>query len=575
LSRRPFANGRQGHRGRQPSGGQGHRRGQPSENRARSTQSPEDEHPRLTRRQVNRPQTDDEFVAEYEPLSPGEQDRRLHLIDLDPADLSRRLLRLGRTQSEITRVLEDRAKPLLERNSPNVQRNPSARTSPNVQRDSDGTSDQELRSVKSEFTPSPPPSPLPQNMAGEEQGAQPPWLKAIIQSNKDREEANTKALTNCLKDLVIALNQNKTENKPIAQLEDVRPIKPEDIYEFKPSDSPDDCEYFLFIERIKDYVAQYHEDRVRPSLVSCLKNSRAKQWYASLSEEDKRKLRTSTTEWKDMLERDFGIKSARARFLASKEEFSFAQNRPVLQYFEAKLTWLKISGIVDQNVLAIEIREGLQDPEYRAAVRLPLEAKLAWLRSELVDTEADSRALWLKHSRPQRSLPMPTRLPPGQPFYQPPNPVAAPHQVQQPPMRRRGRGFRGQFGTGGFRSRGRYQSFGTRRDTPPAPATSAPVTRAQGERLAITAGEAIAPPRPCRFCGGSHWDRECARFPPPTTVPAFYTYDQMESPDDYYYDETQYEAMQTAAYNVSMYHHQEEDGYYYYPEDEITENVTK
>ena len=370
MTRRPFANGRQGHRGRQPSGGRGHRRGQPSENRARSTQSPEEERPRLTRRQVNRPQTDDEFVAEYEPLSRGEQDRHLILIDLDPVDLTRRLLRLGRTQSEIDRLLEERSRPLLDRNSRNVQR------------DSDGTSDQEVVSVKSEFTPPPPPSPLSQNMAGEDQGTQqsqdppsnePEWLTRILQSHEGRD----KVLQSFLSELITTLKADKAGNKPIAQLEDVRPIKPEDIYEFKPSDSQDDCEYFLFIERIKDYVAQYSEERVRPSLVSCLKNSRAKQWYASLSDEDKRKLRTSTTEWKGMLERDFGIKSARARFLAANETFSFAQNRPILQYFEAKLTWLKISGISDQNVLAIEIREGLQDPEYRAVVRLPLGAELA------------------------------------------------------------------------------------------------------------------------------------------------------------------------------------------------------
>ena len=418
-------------------------------------------------------------------------------------------------------------------------------------------------------------------MAGEDQGTQqsqdppsnePEWLTRILQSHEGRD----KVLQSFLSELITTLKADKAGNKPIAQLEDVCPIKPEDIYEFKPSDSQDDCEYFLFIERIKDYVAQYSEERVRPSLVSCLKNSRAKQWYASLSDEDKRKLRTSTTEWKGMLERDFGIKSARARFLAANETFSFAQNRPILQYFEAKLTWLKISGISDQNVLAIEIREGLQDPEYRAAVRLPVEAELAWLRSELVDTETDSKALWLKHSRPQRPIPsMPTRLPPVQPFYQPPNPLAAPHQAQQLPMRGRGRGFRGQFGTGGFRGRNRYQGPSTRREMPPPSTASTPRLSAQGERLAITAGEAIAPPRPCRFCGGNHWDRECTRFPPPT-VPTFYSYDQTElSEESYYYDETQYEAMQTAAYNVSIYHHQEEDDYYHYPEDEVTENVHK
>ena len=48
----------------------------------------------------------------------------------------------------------------------------------------------------------------------------------------------------------------------------------------------------------------------------------------------------------------------------------------------------------------------------------------------------------------------------------------------------------------------------------------------------------------------------------------------MESSGDYYYDETQYETLQTAAYNVSIYN-QEEDDYYHYPEDEIAENIHK
>ena len=130
----------------------------------------------------------------------------------------------------------------------------------------------------------------------------------------------------------------------------------------------------------------------------------------------------------EILKRDFGIKSARARFLASKEEFSFSQNRPVLQYFDTKLAWLKISGIVEENVLAMEIREGLQDPEYRSAVRLPEPAMTTWLRNELVDTEVDSKALWQKHSfHPLRSTGAPTV---AQPLFQQPKdpPLVSPQE---------------------------------------------------------------------------------------------------------------------------------------------------
>src|SRR5437762_7488715 len=89
-----------------------------------------------------------------------------------------------------------------------------------------------------------------------------------------------------------------------------------------------------------------------------------------------------------------------SKIFASKEVFLFSQNRLVLQYFNTKLAWLKISGITDENVLAMEIREDLQDPEYRAAVRLLDKTMITWLRSELVDTEMDTKALWQKHSCP-------------------------------------------------------------------------------------------------------------------------------------------------------------------------------
>jgi len=94
---------------------------------------------------------------------------------------------------------------------------------------------------------------------------------------------------------------------------------------------------------------------------------------------------------------------------------------------------------VDENILAIEIRESLQDPEYHAAVRLPELATITWPRSELVDTEADSKALWQKHSfRPSRSTTAPTAAQPL--FQQPKDPHAVSPQEQQP-QQGRGRNF--------------------------------------------------------------------------------------------------------------------------------------
>jgi len=96
------------------------------------------------------------------------------------------------------------------------------------------------------------------------------------------------------------------------------------IYDFSPADSSDDMSYHFFIERINDMVAQYDEGQILPSLVSCLKNERARMWYASLSNRDKNNMRASTQGWKDVLKRDFGIKPFRAKQLAAHEKFSFS-----------------------------------------------------------------------------------------------------------------------------------------------------------------------------------------------------------------------------------------------------------
>ena len=73
------------------------------------------------------------------------------------------------------------------------------------------------------------------------------------------------------------------------------------------------------------------------SLVACLKNTRAKNWYMSISNA---RLRTSTQDGKELLKRDFGIKPFRAKQLAQRETFSFSQGRPVLQYFHKKVACL-------------------------------------------------------------------------------------------------------------------------------------------------------------------------------------------------------------------------------------------
>jgi hypothetical protein len=50
---------------------------------------------------------------------------------------------------------------------------------------------------------------------------------------------------------------------------------------------------------------QYGDNRVRPALLSCLRNARSKQWYTSLSDTDKASLGENCENWKTLLRRDF------------------------------------------------------------------------------------------------------------------------------------------------------------------------------------------------------------------------------------------------------------------------------
>ena len=92
----------------------------------------------------------------------------------------------------------------------------------------------------------------------------------------ERQDAQLKAITDILDRLTVS-QQEREQTGRIGTVVENRLIKVKDIFEFKPTDTQDDCEYFLFIECIKDFVAQYTEERVRPSLVSCLKNAHTKQ----------------------------------------------------------------------------------------------------------------------------------------------------------------------------------------------------------------------------------------------------------------------------------------------------------
>jgi hypothetical protein len=69
------------------------------------------------------------------------------------------------------------------------------------------------------------------------------------------------------------------------------------------------------------------------------------------------------------------------------------------------------------------------------------------------------------------------------------------------------------------------------------------------EPLSITAAADKSPPRPCRFCGGNHWDRDC-RFSRPTAT-AYHCYNVQMSQEEYNVAEEVYESMQEEVFTVA------------------------
>jgi len=76
---------------------------------------------------------------------------------------------------------------------------------------------------------------------------------------------------------------------------EIRTLKADENYKFKPSFGQDD--YDIFSERIMDLVKIHDEDKILQTLVLCLRSDDAKKWFADLSQEDKEKLRVNTDNW--------------------------------------------------------------------------------------------------------------------------------------------------------------------------------------------------------------------------------------------------------------------------------------
>lgn len=200
---------------------------------------------RVTRQQIQRPRTDEEFLEEYEQYSASEQARRLSLVgNISRDEFEKRLSLLGHHHDEILQLAEQRERPDYERfiDSEIVQ---------TVYVEVDHIQEDQQNIQEDIYPPPDMAQPLPE------------WVENILKSNAEAQKTMAAALER------LSITGGK-QSPP-------RPLRHEEVYDFKPSDSPEDIEYFLFKERISDLVGQYGDDRVRPALLACLQNARARQ----------------------------------------------------------------------------------------------------------------------------------------------------------------------------------------------------------------------------------------------------------------------------------------------------------
>src|SRR5437667_1895796 len=170
---------------------------------------------------------------------------------------------------------------------------------------------------------------------------------------------------------------------------------------------------------------------------------------------------------------------------------------------------LRLAGQHDEDMQCREIKERIRNPEFRSQIRLANQGNmLVWLRQELIELEADCRALWMENQR-NRQAPF-ARNAPVMPSCRETNQYSSPQgpddwrnaggNLPRPDDRNICDNFCGRNGYGFGRGRGGRTITGP-------PATGNPT-----EHLAITVSSSTTLPHPCHFCGSNHWDRDCTYY---------------------------------------------------------------
>jgi hypothetical protein len=124
---------------------------------------------------------------------------------------------------------------------------------------------------------------------------------------------------------------------------------------------PDPFAATLFSDRIRDAVHFYGEEKTRlVGLRRCCKNDIARDWYFSLSEEERDALRESTQAWERLIRRDFMPDKHILLDQVDAETFNWRQDRTPYAYLMQKLLLLRFAGITDEDRVVHELHRGFK-----------------------------------------------------------------------------------------------------------------------------------------------------------------------------------------------------------------------
>ncbi|GFF30566.1 hypothetical protein IFM46972_02956 [Aspergillus udagawae] len=261
-------------------------------------------------------------------------------------------------------------------------------------------------------------------------------------------------------------------------------LKPDDVMTFDPAST----NVKFFIRRIRIVAQQEGVQSVLNVLPFCLKG-RALTWHTELPDDIQDEMAYSLDAWIRALDTEFATNPINARREARELRFSFARADDVTlaDYLIKKVSLLRAAGTTDPESIKSELWEGL---DYRLASLVPPTPTetLEQFKQRIRANEAGAKRLWDAEQYKSRYR--------QQPFTK--------DYTKEDRINR----LLSKLG------KNPLDNADIKEDSTPDKATDSKTSSVQKR------SSGREPARPCRHCGGKHWDNDCTKKPKPKQVNA-------------------------------------------------------